>query len=276
MDWLRIDSGMIQSYARDRDRKNPDRVGMTEIRYVEGLYRMWDDLRAAYPQLAIDNCFGGGRRIDLETSSRSLPLWRTDATIELTLAGKHERVAVLNQMMAAGLNRYVPFSLCSQSGATPYMFRSGFNGGIALSDDCRPAGYPRDLLKKGIAEGKRIRKYYFGDFYPLLPVTTGNGDWCVLQYHLPAEEAGMILAFRRHESTASEMELNVRSIDPEGEYDVTLAHGYERSQSVRLKGSRLAHFRTEIRDRPGSVLIEYRRVRNENRGISLNSGIQDY
>ena len=262
IDWLRIDSGMIQSYALDQDRKNPDRVGMTEIRYVEGLYRMWDDLRAAYPHLVIDNCFGGGRRIDLETSSRSLPLWRTDATIELIQAGKYERVAVLNQMMTAGLSRYVPFSLCAQTGATPYMFRSGFNGGIAFSDDCRPVGYPRYLLKKAITEGKRIRKYFFGDFYPLIPVTAGAGDWCVMQYHLPAKEEGMILAFRRHESPVAEMELSVRSIDPEGEYDVTLTRGFEPPPPVRLSGRELRQLRAVINDRPGSLLVEYHRVRN--------------
>ncbi len=40
---------------------------MTEIRYVEGHYAMWDELRARHPGLWIDNCASGGRRIDLET-----------------------------------------------------------------------------------------------------------------------------------------------------------------------------------------------------------------
>ncbi len=31
-----------------------------------------------HPHLLIDNCASGGRRIDLETMSRSVPLWRTD------------------------------------------------------------------------------------------------------------------------------------------------------------------------------------------------------
>jgi alpha-galactosidase len=43
---------------------------MGEIRYVEGLYRMWDDLRKTHPRLFMDNCASGGRRIDLETCSR--------------------------------------------------------------------------------------------------------------------------------------------------------------------------------------------------------------
>src|SRR5205823_8017603 len=56
----------------------PDRVGMTEIRHIEGLYAYWDELVARHPGLWIDNCASGGRRIDLETISRSIPLWRSD------------------------------------------------------------------------------------------------------------------------------------------------------------------------------------------------------
>ena len=38
----------------------PDREGMTEIRYIEGLYTFWDELRFRHPNLIIDNCASGG------------------------------------------------------------------------------------------------------------------------------------------------------------------------------------------------------------------------
>jgi alpha-galactosidase len=56
----------------------PDRVGIAEMKYTEGLYAYWDALLARNPGLLIDNCASGGRRIDLETIGRSIPLWRTD------------------------------------------------------------------------------------------------------------------------------------------------------------------------------------------------------
>ena len=56
----------------------PDRQGITEIRYVEGHYALWDELLAGHPGLSIDNCASGGRRIDLETCRRSVPLWHSD------------------------------------------------------------------------------------------------------------------------------------------------------------------------------------------------------
>ena len=186
--WLRIDNAVFyEGLWAQLDKDHPDRVGISEIRYVEGHYRLWDDLLKEFPFLAIDNCSAGGHRVDLETCSRSIPLWRTDGTIAPLLNKDFNQAALQNQVMTAGLSRYLPFSASGQMGATPYLFRSGFNGGISFCEDVRPADYPRELLKKAIAEGKRIRKYYFGNFYPLTPVTLDTSEWCVLQYHLKNE-----------------------------------------------------------------------------------------
>ena len=148
MDWLRIDYNIDPlEFWQFLDKQDPDRVGMAEIRYVEGLYRMWDDLRATYPQLAIDDCASGGRRIDLETMSRWLPLWRSDNTCDML---DHKPATVVlavqkNQTMTAGLSRYVPFSTCGQMGSSPYLFRSGMNAGISFGEDCRPAATRAEL-----------------------------------------------------------------------------------------------------------------------------------
>ena len=52
-----------------------DRIGITEIKHINGLYRLWDALLDKFPHLLIDNCASGGRRIDIETLRRSIPLW---------------------------------------------------------------------------------------------------------------------------------------------------------------------------------------------------------
>eukprot|EP01052_Picozoa_sp_SAG31_P037880 SAG31_NODE_4964_length_2833_cov_1.777981_2_plen_275_part_00 len=67
-------------WFRDADSRNTGRRGVAEAEYVEGLYRMWDEVRRRNPGLIIDNCASGGRRLDLETMSRSVSLWRTDWT----------------------------------------------------------------------------------------------------------------------------------------------------------------------------------------------------
>ena len=74
---LRIDFNINPgSYWAQADGAN--RTGITENRYIQGLYALWDALLAAHPGLIIDDCSSGGRRIDVETLSRSFPLWRSD------------------------------------------------------------------------------------------------------------------------------------------------------------------------------------------------------
>ncbi len=263
IDCLRIDYNIDPLPFWDHlNKQDANRVGIGEIRYVEGLYRMWDDILKANPHLFIDNCASGGRRIDLETCSRSIPLWRSDNTCDM-LDGKLETVdsaAVKNQIMSAGLNRYVPFSVVGQMGTTPYLFRSGFNAGIAFAQDCRPAGFPREQLRQAIAEGKRIRKYWFGDFFVLSDVTLNPKEWVVLQYHRPTENDGIILAFRRPASPYSAFDCEPRGIEPDAQYELTQAQSYEPSKATRVSGEKLRRLRAEIADRPGSLLIEYRKV----------------
>ena len=261
VDCLRVDNAVdFRSMWAILDRADPDRVGMAEIRYVEGLYRMWDDIRAANPHLFIDNCASGGQRIDLETCSRSIPLWRTDATIHPLLVKDYNQAALQNQCMTVGLSRFVPFNVSGQMGATPYLFRSGFNAGISFCEDVRPADYPRDLLKQAIAEGKRIRKYYFGNLHPITEVTTRDRDWCVIQYHRPEEQDGIVIAFRRHRSPfAAFTFLDLCEIDSDGDYELTEYHGYEPSKPLRMKGAAFLKHTGRIEELPGSLLIEYRR-----------------
>ncbi len=240
--------------------KDPNRVGIAEIRYMEGLYQMWDDILAVNPKLFIDDCAGGGRRIDLETMSRAIPLWRSDNTCDMLDHSEAiiRGAAIKNQIMSAGLNRYVPFSTVGQMGATPYLFRSGFNAGISFCEDIRGQDYPRDLLKQGIAEGKRIRKYYTGNFYVLSKVTLSSEDWCIFQYHRPGEQDGMVVAFRRHESPYAAYAAELHEIDPAADYEVTAYHSYDPDKPVVMKGESLQKLKIEIDERPGSVIIEYK------------------
>ncbi len=279
--------GEVLSYWQSINAKDPDRVGISEIRYVEGLYQMWDDLLKQNPGLFIDNCAGGGRRIDLETCSRSIALWRTDNTIGPLFNSDFAESARLNQIMTGGLSRYVPFTTSGQMGPHPYEFRSGVNGGgISFCEDIRPLGsvgrefgrkarekqnipqqkdlygpkgFPVEELKQAIAEAKRIRKYYFGDYYALVPVTSDPADWCVFQYDLPNKGEGMIMAFRRPESSEASKRCNLQGIDSKANYDVRKSYAYERSPAVQMTGQDLSHLLIEITDKPGSVVIEYKK-----------------
>lgn len=264
---LRIDYNIApHPFWQTADAGNPNRIGMTEIRYIEGLYQMWDDILKANPKLFIDNCASGGRRIDLETMSRSIPLWRSDNTCDMldmnpaTHPATVVFAAMKNQVMSAGLNRYVPWSTVGQMGATPYLFRSGFNAGIAFGEDVRPKDYPRDLLKQAIAEAKRLRPYFLGDFYAINDVTLRPDDWCVMQYNRPEQQDGMVMAFRRPGSPKTSFIAPLHQIDTAAEYDVTLSYRYEPSAPKRVKGAELAALNVAIEECPGAVVVEYKKA----------------
>lgn len=260
IDCFRTDAGPDFQHWQLKDQNEPDRQGITEIRYVEGYYKMWDEIKKDQ-KVFIDNCCGGGTRIDLETSSRSISLWRTDGTQFPLWKNDWNGAAVYNQMMTASLSRYIPFHVSGQMGTSPYLWRSGLNGGgIAYCEDTRVDGYNREQVKKAIQEAKRMRKYYFGNFYPVSKVNVDTASWCVTQYHRPIEKDGMVIAFRRNESPYPIFKCNLREIDPNAKYSVVYSYGYTQSKPVKVKGVELKNIDVKIEDCPGSVIIEYREL----------------
>ena len=144
----------------------PDRVGITEMKDIEGLYLYWDALRAA--GLQIDNCASGGRRLDLETISRSVALFRTDHSCNFF-------DPLDNQRLTQGLNVWLPLNAgvyAGVAGGTPnegpsriYAIRSSYSSGWLMGTDRLSI----DVMKPAGDEWKEIRPFFLGDFYPLTP-----------------------------------------------------------------------------------------------------------
>ena len=81
----------------------PDRQGITEIRHVEGYLAYWDELRRRHPDMPIDTCASGGRRNDLETLRRAVPLLRSDYRFEpVGHPGPHLRHGLLDSLLRHG------------------------------------------------------------------------------------------------------------------------------------------------------------------------------
>ena len=166
------------------------RKGMTEIGHIQNLYRMWDEILASKPGIWIDNCASGGRRIDIETSARSLPLWRSDFN-DTPRRRTEEIGAIADQVMTMGLSLYVPLHSGPVWRPEPYYWRSAMSAGNAVYWDIRPDkttgryDFDRDMLRQGIAELKALRPYYLGDYYPLTDLGPDPKAWAAYQYIRP-------------------------------------------------------------------------------------------
>lgn len=254
-------SGMIESegialYRQDfnmdplpfwRATDAPDRQGMSEIRHIEGLYYFWDTLLERHPGLIIDNCASGGRRIDLETSSRSIPLWRTDY---------HYFEPNGYQCHTYSLNFYIPTSSTGNGSPESYTFRSSINTGVVLGWNLYLPNFPIEQARKMIAEFKRIRPLFYGDYYPLTAHDTSDKCWMAYQFHRDDLKQGMVIAFRRQENTDESMCLKLGGLDPVAKYEVTFE---DSGNKQTLTGEILqAGIDVTISDKTGSELITYK------------------
>jgi alpha-galactosidase len=225
---------------------------MAEIRYVEGLYRMWDDLRERHPGLLIDNCASGGRRIDLETISRSYPLWRSDSQC----CG--QAMPVQDQVQTAGLSLYVPLHAGGCWSIDPYCFRSIATTGTNLCPDL--AKFSVADARGAFAEMKALRPFYQGDFYPLLEITGSEHGWCAWQFDRPDLGRGFAVAFRRARSPYVTAEIALHGLDAQARYEVILAETFDPQPARTMSGSALARLRVTLDVAPSSVVIRYRKL----------------
>jgi alpha-galactosidase len=229
----------------------PDRQGIAENRYVEGLYTMWDELRRRHPKLTIDNCASGGRRIDLETCSRSYPLWRSDTQC----CGR--AMPVQDQVQTAGLSLYVPLHAAGVWSFDPYLFRSVATMGVNVCQDLRKTDEATvQQARRAIAEMKRLRPLWQGDYYPLFPISLDETQWCGWQCHRADLDRGFAMVFRRARSPYSSAELALHALDPQAKYTVNFA---DTDRTEVLTGAQLQLWQTTIDMPAKSLLMVYER-----------------
>jgi len=272
MTWYRQDFNQgPQGYWKPAD--TPDRIGMTEIGHIEGLYKMWDDLLARHPGLRIDNCASGGRRLDIEMLSRSFSVWRTDYGFLDTLAEQAQ-----TQALAFWVPENMGFETYSMgfentAGSPPwngpgpyttpehlYLMRLGYDAGYGVGPGA--AGVNNDAwvawIKQAIAEYREVQPYFYGDFYPLLPYSRDAEAWTAWQWNRPESKDGLMMILRRPKSPFTQIEVRPRHLNPDATYEVEIRAGYDKAPVREMKGSELAHLPIRLGESPSSTLIFYR------------------
>jgi alpha-galactosidase len=247
----------------------PDRQGISEIRYIEGLYAYLDDLRTRLPGLLIDNCASGGCRLDIEMCKRSIPLWRSDAQCPGFVLNIDQ-----GQTQTYFLARWLPLNGTGCGGRSDaYHIRSQYSSAFQFTPadqaDCGPSdSYPFDFHRKIMNEYRRIRPYYTGDFYPLAGLQhaaethTLSSREALIAYQFDREDLneGLLMAFRHQHCSVAALELRLQSLDPEAQYEV---EDLDSSKTVRVSGKDLLNkgLRVDFAQPRESRVFVYRKAK---------------
>ena len=227
----------------------PNRAGITEIRYIEGLYRFWDYLLQRFPHLLIDNCASGGRRIDWETTGRSAPLWQSDYYHYYATEGL--------QTQNYGLNLFLPFHGTGVATNDAYAARSSYSSAMICHWKLTTKQTNLEIVHRSINEYLSVKPYYTADYYPLTGVdsTTAANRWLAYQLNRPSEATGVILAFRRPESTDSTVTVHLRGLDNNLQYELKNA---DTGSKTVLSGRDLANgLQLKLSQPRSSLLLRY-------------------
>ena len=237
-----------------------DRQGITEIKHIMGLYRFWDALLEKFPELIIDNCASGGRRIDIETLRRSVPLWRSDlpCSANCVLEGV--------QCQSLSYNRWLPYSSTGVGRLyDTYRIRSGYGPGLNVGyaySEREPFGDdPEKMawLKQRLDEYLELRPLTEGDFYPLTEVSDRKDIWCVAQYHRPKADDGFVQIFRRQDSPYETARYPLQGLNEEATYVFTDLD--EKTQwTVSGKALKERGFAVEITEKLCAKIYRYKKA----------------
>ncbi|HQE83394.1 MAG TPA: alpha-galactosidase, partial [Candidatus Hydrogenedentes bacterium] len=227
-----------------------DRQGITEIRHVEGYLAYWDELIRRHPGMLIDSCASGGRRNDLETLRRAVPLLRSDYIME----------PIGNQCHTYALSPWFPFYGTGTSKTDPYLVRSTLCPHFTACWDHREDSLDWATLRRLVDQWKAFAPNFFGDYYPLTPYTLKDSDWIAWQFDRPEEGKGMVQAFRRPNSIYVTAQLPLSALDPNARYAVTDVDAP--GTRMEFSGSELlgAGLPMTMTGKPSSVVYVYEKL----------------
>ena len=233
-----------------RGNDSEDRQGITEIHHVEGYLAYWDELLRRHPDMFIDSCASGGRRNDLETMRRAIPLWRTDYRCE----------PVGTQCHTYGISLWIPLSGTGAADVDRYAFRSNMTPFSNLLWDMRDKKLDYDLMRRLTSEFARIAHYWLGDYYPLTAFTTDQDAWMAWQFDVPETGEGMVQVFRRAESPYCGAQFKLHGLDPAARYALTDLDVQD--QTTTRTGRELLEqgLSVGITNKPAAVVLTYKRL----------------
>ncbi len=227
----------------------PDRQGITEIKYVTGYLAYWDALRSRHPGMLIDTCASGGRRNDIETLRRAVPLLRSDYIFQPTS----------NQCQTYGIAAWIPFYGTGTIQIDPYIFRSEMCPHITYAYDMRRDDLDYNLARQMQRQWQEhVAPNYYGDYYPLTSYSLEEDVWLAWQFDRPESGQGVVQVFRRPHSPYTSASFRLHALDPDARYMVT---NVDTLHVLHMMGRALMEegVPVAVAQAPSALILTYRR-----------------
>ena len=223
---------------------------MNENLHVQGYLAYWDELLRRHPGMLIDSCASGGRRNDLETMRRAVPLVAQRLSRQPRncggQSGAYLRALVLDSVLwfrrEDDRQVHVPKLLYAQPDGQCGRARPGrLAGGGRIYDDCR-----------------KVAPYMLGDYYPVTPYSLDNSLWIAWQFDSPEKGEGVVQAFRQAQSPYESIRVKLRGLNPDAVYALT---NFDVAGTTEMSGLELLEkgISVVMKDQPGSTVIVYKK-----------------
>jgi hypothetical protein len=121
---------------------------------------------------------------------------------------------------------------------------------LNVAVDSRPVSEVRQTVDRY----RQVRPYFEGDYYPLYTHKAEEAVWYGYQLHLPDQQRGMIVVFRRNEARLASSCITLHGIAPETSYKLT---DTDAKTPRSILGSQLRTLVVTIEEKPGSRLLFY-------------------
>ncbi len=212
VDWMKWDfnadlgsGGWAPGLPKELTRKDP------LIAHYEGLYRLQDAIRSAFPNMILEMCAGGGGRMDGAILSHAHVNWMSDQAGAVRKLSTHFGSQLAHPAVAnndwlidwpgSDAGQTEPASLVDWRGDLPFRLRVAMLGTFGISapiDRWAPADLVTATAHVELYKSKVRPLIHHGDQYYLThaPRPDGSSDWAAMWYAAKDGMSGILFAFR--------------------------------------------------------------------------------
>ncbi len=258
-------------YWQSNDR--PGRLGVGQLRHIQGLYSVIDWIRTRHPQTILEGCASGGRRIDLETARRFHTFVISDHTRDPSIIRYH--LSGINYFLPGNYHwtaYTLPMTHQQDFRADDLGFQSLFGGAFGVAS--RVDQWSEETKQKArlhTETWKTLRRYLVEDYYPLSAQPGDLTSWSGWQFHDPDDHSGFVQTFRTRTPEASHRFV-LHGLDQRSRYRFTDAYGAEHFE---LDGAEaMAKGIAVTQGAMSSRVFTYRKVSHQQLSTGDGSGLR--